>query len=232
MVIRGVVFDLDDTLYRESDYVRSGFRHIARLVGRSDAERSEVARWLTDAFDGGRRGDTFDALLGAFPDVARRYSVEDLVVAYRSHRPSIELGRDVEPALDAVRATGVRLGILSDGPLASQSAKAEALRLRRWFEPIVLTASLGPGQSKPATTGFEAIAQAWGVNDGTRLAYVGDNPAKDFIGPRKLGWLTIRLRQPEQLHWRLEAASELHKPDIEIGSPAELPNLIVAGGRP
>jgi hypothetical protein len=64
------------------------------------------------------------------------------------------------------------------------------------------------------------------------LAWVGDNPVKDFIGPRELGWLTVRLRQPEQLYWRQEAAGESHEPDAEIGSPAELPNIIVAGGRP
>jgi putative hydrolase of the HAD superfamily len=104
------------------------------------------------------------------------------------------------------------------------------LQLRRWFDPIVLTASLGPGHGKPATTGFEAIAHEWGM-EGAALAYVGDNPAKDFIGPRKLGWLTIRLRQPEQLYWRLEAASESREPDTEIGSLAELPNLIVVRGR-
>lgn len=230
MVIRGVVFDLDDTLYRERDYVRSGFRHIAALVGRSERERSEVARWLAEAFENGRRGDTFDALLKVFTGLAQLYSVEDLVREYRAHRPAIQLGPDVEPTLDAIRATGVRLGILSDGPLASQSAKADALQLQRWFEPIVFTAALGPEHGKPARTGFEAIAHAWGIRAGA-LAYVADNPVKDFIGPKELGWLTIRLRQPEQLYWQLEAARPFHEPDAEIRSPAELLGILVRGSR-
>lgn len=231
MVIRGVVFDLDDTIYLERDYVSSGFRHIAALIGRSDTERRDVSRWLAEEFARGVRGNTFDSLLETFPSVARRFSIDDLVSAYRAHPPSIELGPGAVPTLDALRATGVRLGILSDGPLASQAAKADTLQLRRWFDPIVFTASLGPGQGKPATAGFQAIAEVWGI-EGAALAYIGDNPLKDFIGPRSMGWLTIRLRQGEQLYSHLEAVNESGEPDIEIGSLAELANVLVVRGRP
>jgi putative hydrolase of the HAD superfamily len=231
MVIRGIVFDLDDTLYCERDYVSSGFRHVAEFVGQSNQERRDIGRWLDDAFASGVRGNTFDSLLEAFPAVARRFSVRDLVTEYRSHSPSIELGPRVKATLDVLRGTGLRLGILSDGPLASQSAKVDSLEVRRWFDPIVFTASLGPGQGKPATAGFQAIANAWGM-ERDALAYVADNPLKDFIGPRTLGWLTVRLRQPEQLYSRLEAVNESGEPDLEIGSLAELPDLVVARGRP
>jgi putative hydrolase of the HAD superfamily len=48
------------------------------------------------------------------------------------------------------------------------------------------------------------------------MSYIGDNPEKDFIGPRKLGWLTIRLRQPEQLRFALEPSSAALSPELEI----------------
>ena len=229
MVIRGVVFDIDDTLYLERDYVRSGFRHVAAVAGRSPSEREELAQWLIEAFDDGMRGHTFERLLEAFPAVARRCSVEALVEAYRNHRPSITLSPGIGPTLDALRSAGLRLGVLSDGTLASQEAKAEVLDLRRWFDPIVFTASLGPGQGKPALTGFQLIARAWGFPSGS-IAYVGDNPEKDFTGPRALGWLTVRLRQPGQLHDRQ---------GLEVGPPAareireavELINIVVSARR-
>jgi len=227
MVIRGAVFDVDDTLYYERDYVHSGFRHVADLVGRSAGERNAVASWLVAAFEAGRRGDTFDRLRAAFPAIAERFSVESLVRAYRGHEPAIELAPDVEPILDALRESGLRLAILSDGPLASQTAKADALGLRRWFDPIVLTASLGPGHGKPATVGFEAIARQWGFSPPS-LVYVADNPEKDFAGPRALGWMTVRLRHPQQLRHHLEPRDVAHRPHVEIGAPAELIHLLLA----
>jgi putative hydrolase of the HAD superfamily len=217
MVIRGVVFDIDDTLYDERDYVRSGFDHVAALVERSPGKRETLRRWLEHAFEAGVRGHTFDRMLETFPAVAERFSVETLVEAYRGHRPAIELAPDVESTLESLGTSGLRLGALSDGPLASQTAKAIALDLRRWLDPIVFTDALGPGQGKPAIAPFESIGRGWGLGSGS-LVYVADNPEKDFAGPRSLGWSTIRLRHPGQLRYRLEPQTEALRPDLEIGA--------------
>ncbi len=177
--------------------------------------------WLWKAFESGVRGDTFDRMLDEYPDLAARMTVGDLVRAYREHTPAIELIPRMADTLDAIQRRGLRLGVLSDGPAASQSAKAAALRLERWFDPIILTGTLGAKFAKPATAGFELIARAWCV-DGSTLAYVADNPAKDFAGPRLLGWTTVRLRHPQQLRFSLEPTNAASRPDLEIGTPAEL----------
>lgn len=218
---RGIVFDLDDTLYFERDYVRSGFIHVAALIGRSRAEARELAGWLEREFDEGVRGDAFDRLLASFPAIAERASIAALVDAYRTHRPAIELAPGVETVLGALRKQGLRLGVISDGAIESQVAKSEVLGLDRWFEPIVFTASLGPGASKPATTGFEAVAREWRLPP-AELSYVADNPEKDFAGPRTLGWLTVRLRQADQLRHALEPPADAFRADLEIASPTEL----------
>lgn len=221
MVVRGVVFDLDDTLYDERDYVRSGFAAVARKVGDSDTAKAEVANWLWSAFEAGVRRDTFDRLRAAFPDVGRRWTTIDLVEAYRGHWPDIRLASDMVAMLDALKGHGVRLGVLTDGPRASQSAKVAALGLERWFDPILMTGALGPPFHKPGAAGFEAIAVSWGM-DGPELAYVADNPEKDFVAPRRLGWLTIRLWHPGQLYHELQPADDDHRPDTAVGGPDEL----------
>ena len=224
-MIGGVVFDLDDTLYPERQYVRSGFAHVAAMAGRTQSESQALAAWLEDAFEAGIRGDTFDRLALAFPEVARRLSVPALVDAYRTHEPAIELAPGVELVLQDLLAHGLRLGVLSDGPLASQAAKARRLRLDRWFDPVLLTASLGPGARKPSAQGFEAIARDWNI-DHVRLAYVADNPQKDFVAPRRLGWLTMRLRHTGQLRFSLESPSAEFQAALEIGSLGELPDRL------
>ena len=120
----------------------------------------------------------------------------------------------IEPELlTLLQQSGLRIGVLSDGPLVSQGAKASALGLDAWFDPILLTASRD-GFHKPATAGFEWIAATWSLPP-AELAYVADNPGKDFVGPRRLGWRTVRLRMPQQVTYGLEPANDEQRPDAE-----------------
>lgn len=221
MVTRGVVFDLDDTLFLERDYVRSGFAYVAGLIATSADESREIAAWLGRAFDNGVRGDTFDRLIAARPALADRFMPADLVDAYRGHAPSVSLLPGIAELLEQLRARGLKLGVLSDGPLASQRAKAEALALDEWFDPVLLTASREEGFAKPGTRGFEWIATMWHLPP-AELAYIADNPRKDFVAPRRLGWLTFRLRIPHQLSFALEPAEDSARPDVEVTDPAAL----------
>jgi putative hydrolase of the HAD superfamily len=221
VVTRGVVFDLDDTLYLERDYVRSGFQHVAGLVATSGEEMHELAAWLWRAFEDGVRGDTFDRLIATHPELAGRVTPAELVAAYRGHPPSISLLPGVTDLLGHLRARSQRLGVLSDGPLASQHQKAEALRLEEWFDPILFTGSRPEGFAKPGVLGFEWIASRWRLPN-AELAYVADNPLKDFVGPRRLGWLTVRLRIPQQLRFALEPVGDGDQADVEIADAASL----------
>ena len=213
-MIRGIVFDIDDTLYLERDYVRSGFQHVARLLATSDVEALTIANWLLTAFNSGVRRDTFDQLLAGHPELFARATVADLVAAYRCHRPNIEPMPGVTAVLGRLRKNGLRLGALSDGPLVSQEAKAEALILEEWLDPILLTAGHA-GFGKPATAGFEWIAREWRL-EADELAYVADNPDKDFVGPRALGWRTVRIRLPGQIHYDAEPAGDDQRADSEV----------------
>jgi putative hydrolase of the HAD superfamily len=215
VVTRGVVFDLDDTLYLERDYVRSGFNHVARLVARSPTDSCAIADWLWSRFEDGVRGDTFDRLLASRPELATRLTVAELIDAYRNHRPSISLLPGAVQLVDGLRRNGTHLGILSDGPLSSQSAKVNALRLQQWFDPILLTDSRQPEFRKPETGGFEWIAATWDIPH-EELAYLADNPSKDFVGPRRLGWRTVRIRVPGQLTFALDPVDDRHRPDVEV----------------
>jgi putative hydrolase of the HAD superfamily len=224
-VIRGVVFDLDDTLYPERDYVMSGFAAVAADVATTEEERVRLFAWLTAAFTAGVRGDTFDRLRTRFPEVAARASAYRMIESYRTHQPMLMLGDDARAVLGCLTAAGLRLGVITDGPTASQAAKAEALGLSRWCSPIILTETLGPGLGKPHPAAFEAIAAAWDLEPG-ELVHVADNPRKDFCAPRRLGWRTIRLRQPGQMYADAEPPDAVHAPDLEISGLAELPRRL------
>ena len=86
----GIVFDMDDTLYFERDYVRSGFQAVAVAVARgSSVPRQGAFSLMWGLFEEGARGTTFNDLLAYYPELSERYTVADLVTLYREHAPTI-----------------------------------------------------------------------------------------------------------------------------------------------
>ena len=101
------------------------------------------------------------------------------------------------------------------------------LLAREWEEVDldVRSVELGPGAGKPSPAGFRRIEAASGV-DGAACVYVADNPAKDFAGPRALGWKTVRVRRPGGLHVDAPSGDDV---DAEIGTLDALDPLLVPG---
>lgn len=227
MVIRGVVFDMDDTLYLERDYVKSGFRAVAEHV-RSVVDKTTAFEVMWNMFESGVRGDTFDRLFSAHPELAETYTTKELVAVYRGHAPAIKVIPAMRALMETLRARGVALGLLSDGPLASQQAKADALNVADLVDHVVLTDALGREHWKPDPAGFELLARKMNCSHNS-LVYVGDNPVKDFVAPKQLGWMAVRLRLPGQLRIDLEPNDATCAPHEDVNSIARLAELLGAG---
>ncbi len=203
-----LVFDLDDTLYLERDYVRGGFDAVGL-----HAERTHGIRGLSETcwalFRQGVRGDTFDRalrLLGVAPDPDL---VRELVAAYRAHSPDIALLADARRCLEAAQEAAF-LGIVTDGPAVSQRAKIAALGTDAFVDHTIVTAELGAEFAKPDPRAFALLETASGSR-GTDCVYVADNPAKDFAGPKSLGWRTVRVRRRGGLHAALPSGPDVDR---------------------
>lgn len=187
-----VVFDLDDTLYLERDYVQSGFQAVgvwaAKWLGIADFfERA----WCL--FLAGERGNIFDQVLSAVGCKAPDALVRQLVLLYRTHVPRTPLPQDAAECLDQLRGR-CAVSILTDGPTVSQVLKIQALGLASIADPVVITDGWGREYAKPDVRPFEFVQRSFaGVCD--TFVYVGDNPQKDFGGPRALGWRAVRIRR-------------------------------------
>ncbi len=197
--IRAVVFDLDGTLCRERDYVRSGYRAVAEALRRRTGRRAAYEDWLWRRFLSGLRENAFDALSARFRLGLSPADIAALVDVYRLHRPDLRCCRGVAELIAALRRRRRKIGLVSDGFLPAQRLKFEALGLGRLFDATVFTESLGREAWKPSTAGFEAVRRALGAPHHA-CAYVADTPAKDFLGPNRLGWLTVQWRRPGQVH--------------------------------
>ncbi len=225
-VARAVIFDLDDTLYLEKDYVASGFHYVANTVSENcDAPTEEIFNFLWCGFEAGVRGDAFNRLITRYPSLTPRWTVEDMVQVYRSHQPAIELLPNIEELLEALVEYRVKLALITDGPVATQSCKIAALGLTDWFEFLVLTDTWGTEYRKPHPRGFETVMNFLGI-PAKHLVYVGDNPEKDFQAPREMGWSTVRLRVPEQLRSSLEPGSADFAAEYEVHSVKALEQIL------
>lgn len=217
--VRAVVFDIDDTLYLERDYIRSGFIALGDWLHASHG----VVGFAERAFnlhEQGVRGTIFDQVLSELHVAASATLIEDLVARYRAHTPKIALLPDAERALN-VLVSRCRLAAVSDGPIESQSAKVIALNLEHYCRPIVLTGAYPPGHGKPHPRAFREVETAL-ERRGDECLYVADNPSKDFAGPKSCGWRTLRVRRLQGLYRDLPHGIEVDQVVEDLGALSEL----------
>ena len=72
--------------------------------------------------------------------------------------------------------------------------------------------------------GFRKIVEELRVKN-KACVYVGDNLAKDFIAPNRLGFRTIQLMRPNKLH-SIPAPNADAKPEFVLKSIGVLPSLL------
>jgi putative hydrolase of the HAD superfamily len=191
--IRVIVFDLDDTLYPERAFALSGFCAVAGELRRRMECPFDPAERMRELFDSGERRHIFDRVLEELGQNSTVATVEELVALYRSHKPRVELFSDAEAALERW-AGRFRLALVSDGFAETQQNKVEALGLEGRLAPIILTGEWGQRFWKPHPRAFEEVEKRTDAA-GAECVYIADNPAKDFVAPNRLGWMTVQIKR-------------------------------------
>lgn len=188
--IAGVIFDLDDTLYSEKQYVKSGYKAVAKLLGdESFADR------LWTYFENGK--PAIDELLNELGCMERK---EECLEMYREQIPEITLYDGILELIEELKDRGIKVGIITDGRVSGQRKKIQALGLDKLIDNIIITDELGGTQfRKPCDIAFRIMVTKWRLNPAD-IVYVGDNPAKDFQAPRQLGIKGIYFKNPDGLY--------------------------------
>ena len=161
---------LDHALRVEMDYFKSRYGTV-RTPSALDRLRAEGA----------------DIYLGVLGDVGevkidRAHVANDLVEAFRPR-----VLPDALPAIEAVRAAGVRVGVLSNFSYAL-SMTLDELGLQRLLDPIVVSAQVG--FEKPDPRIFFAAAHAVGVEP-SDCVLVGDDLINDIHGAQGVGMPSV-----------------------------------------
>ena len=192
--LKAVIFDLDDTLYSEREYVKSGFAAVAEVL--SNVENAEQKLW-TLFTDGKAAVDELLTSEGIFSEHLKAACLK----AYRNHTPKISLYVGVKDMLIRLRESGYKIGIITDGRPQGQRAKVDALGLSELVDEIIVTDELGGEEyRKPCEKAFRIMTERLGVTP-SECSYVGDNINKDFIAPINLGMRAILFKNREGLYF-------------------------------
>ncbi len=189
-MIRAIVFDLDDTLFPEHQFVLSGLRTVGEWVSTYLSRPGFYAK-AEQLFREGRRGNIFNLALDQLGMVYDQKLIANLIDVYRNHKPNLSLYEDASWAIDYYKGKK-QLGILTDGYLETQRNKVEALGLSEIFEAIVYSDEFGREHWKPSEIPYRKLMEKLTCN-GDECVYIADNPGKDFISARALGWQTIHI---------------------------------------
>ncbi len=225
-MIECLVFDLDDTLYPEGQYViprlESVAGHLQQHFGYSYDFRGELIR----GYKANITGNLFNVVLSkAGINVDKQY-IDKLVKIYRSGHLDLTCYPDVIPALE-YWCERLYLGLVTDGNPNSQRSKIDALDISGFFHEIIITAELSPKAVKPSPKPFKILQDKLGLKG--NAMYVGDNPELDVPGCRKLGWATARIIRPDA-RFAHRSASYFCQPDYTIKILSELKSLTALQG--
>jgi putative hydrolase of the HAD superfamily len=188
-----LVFDLDDTLYDEKQFVYSGFLEVANWISEMSKTSSNIIfeSMVKDLSVNGR-GEVFNNALKIYFHETKK-NVKKCISIYRLHKPSIRLEKDIVDLLIELGKT-YKLYIVTDGNKIVQFNKIKSLGVEKYIKKVYITYRYGLKASKPSLKCFEIIKNVEKINWG-ELVYIGDNPNKDFVNLNKVNAITIRVMQ-------------------------------------
>ncbi|MEW9093550.1 MAG: HAD-IA family hydrolase [Clostridiaceae bacterium] len=216
-MIKAVIFDLDDTLYNERDFVYGGFREVARYLSlKYNLKEEEIFKIMIEILNELGRGKIFNTICDKYN---LKEDISELVKIYRETIPKLFLYEDGEYILNKLKGK-YKLGIITDGKASVQWNKIKALNLEKYVDKIIVTDDYGKEFCKPNEFVFKEMTKHFNLK-GEECVYIGDNPNKDFIGARKVGFKTIRVIRDMGDHMKTFLSKE-YEADIEIKNLKDL----------
>ena len=215
---KAVIFDLDDTLFDEKQYVYSGFAAVSSYAAQKlGIDEKNLYSLLVETFQNQGRKNVFDFALKKL-NVYTKDLVDDMVRIYRTHLPSIDLYDDSLRVLNNIR--DYRIGLITNGDKKVQESKIDALGIRKFFNVILYADEYG-GNSNIEV--FSVALKKLGVKASESI-YIDNNPIERLPLAKKSGIHTARLLKGE--YRSLKAYWNQPKPDYEIENLSDILGII------
>ena len=198
-MIRAVFFDLDGTLYdRDAAILRMAEEQFEAFREELGVDKPVFTERLV-ALDGHGHNRTprlhhaLAHMLGFGGDLADR-----LEAFFRSRYPNqCRISQDSLNTLETLRASGKKLGIITNGPTGWQSRKIECMGIASLFDTVLISEM--EGIQKPDPRIFRRALNGCGVLAAESI-FVGDHPEIDIGGAKSAGLIPVWKRMP---YWKV-----------------------------
>lgn len=202
MPLRGILFDLDDTLADSSGVEGAVWEHVVAAIAEHvpSVDRAGLRHRYLDVLEeqyaplaAGRidfltfRRNRLAAALGPWGEVS-----DELFERYV--REKARIADEMRPFPDAIatvralRAQGIKVGVLTNGPSDFQRRKLEVSGLGPELDAIAISAELGV--AKPEREAFEQALALLGTK-ADETAMVGDSLENDVLGGIEAGLAAV-----------------------------------------
>lgn len=188
-----VAFDLDDTLVPEVLFLKSGIYHIAKQLSLRWPQLQQqriISRMETAILT---RCNHYSALENLLEEtqLRDRINMADVVMEFRNHVPDPDiyhLSPSVRKILTDLQKRDIPIALITDGRSITQRNKIASAGLHQFIDDSYIFISGETGHDKNDPDNFLSLMEKHaGIK---KFIYVADNPKKDFLHPKRLGWET------------------------------------------
>jgi putative hydrolase of the HAD superfamily len=212
-VIKYFIFDLDDTLIYEIDFLKSAFYEISSYL--DDLNKGTLFLEMLHAFN--KNENVFLLLNSKYNE----FTKDEFLQIYRGHFPNLSLNEGAKEFIDSCKLIGHKIGLITDGRSKTQRNKLRSVNIDNLFDKIIISEEFG--YEKPNLRNFQVFED----DSITEYVYIGDNTNKDFISPNRLGWTTICLMDKgTNIHKQRFDLNKEYLPKYKINTLRELIHFI------
>ncbi len=226
-MIRGVVFDLDHTLFdRYATITRvmpEFYRHYRDKIAAELSEEEFIRRLIPIEKKG---------IYHSWNKVFEMSAAEGIILPMTKEETHEAIQYIINvcwlidavpypftnPTLKKIKEQGYKLGIITNGPNAVQTAKIKKLGLEPFFDEIVITGNVGV--HKPSREPFDIMSERLGI-PAKELLYVGDHPLNDVEGSRNAGYIPVWVKTTGV--W---PCGDIERSPYEVDTVEEIPALL------
>ena len=195
-MIKGVVFDLDNTLLdfmkMKEFAVKAAIRGMIEAGLKVNEDKSYIEiNSIYEEF-GWENQKVFDVFLEkSIGHVDNKFLAAGIVAYRRAREANLMAYPNVNKTLMALTKSGIKLGVVSDAPSREAWMRIYYLNLYHYFD-VVITYD-DSGERKPSPIPFQLALDGMGLRPEETIM-IGDWPEMDVVGAQQIGMKTAFAR--------------------------------------
>ena len=202
-MIKIIGFDLDNTLYDQKKFEFESFQIIAKMVSINfNIDEIEYFNNLKNLYLNGENEYLFDKAFvksnGSQKSNWENFVIKKILPSYRNFCPKkLKLFSGTRDKIIKLKNNNLKLVLITNGNKNVQNNKIEALKIRKYFDLILISDEFSPRRRKPDSFMFSKALNFFSVN-ASEMAYIGDDLIRDKAC-EKLGIKFIHYKDPTDI---------------------------------